>query len=107
MTPPDRACLRLTGLLTLAVAMVAKSARQECAALLMGKLPYISRTATALTNSLDTAARLRTIVARGANLSSATALEAPNTSADIRNSTDIFFAAVDFISEPVKRESWM
>ena len=42
-------------------------------------------------------------MARGANLSSATALELPNTSADIRNSTDMFFAAVDFISEAGKK----
>lgn len=52
--------------------------------------------------SLDTAARPRTTVARGANLNSETALEPLSTSAGICDSMDTSFEAADFISDAGK-----
>ena len=105
LTTPEGACLPLAGLSTLAVAMVVRPARQGCVALLTGKPSYLLPRQTALTTSSDTAAQLRTIVARVANLSLETAPEPRSISAGTYDSTDISFVAVDFISEARKCRS--
>ena len=87
------------GLLTLAVAMVGKAARQGCVVLLMGKPPYLLPRQPLLIYSSDTAALLRITVARVANLNLANALEPSSTSAGTCNSTDTSFVAADFMSE--------
>lgn len=82
--------------------MVAKPARQGCAVLLMGKTLYLLSHQPALMDSSDTAARLRTTVARDANLNLASVPEPRSTSAGTYDSTDTSFVAADFISEARK-----
>ena len=71
----------------------------------MGKLPYLLPHQPALMSSPVTAARLRTTVARAANLILATAPEPRSASAGTCDNTDIFSVAVDFISEDGKSMS--
>ena len=68
----------------------------------MGKSPCRDPQRPALMKSLDTAARPRTTVARGANLISATALEPLSTSAGICDSMDTSFEVAEFISDAGK-----
>ena len=101
LTPRDRPSLRLTDLLTLAVATVVKPARQGCAALPMGKPPKLLPQQSALMNPPDTVARLMITVARGVNLNLANALGAPSISVGTCGSTGTSFAVAEFISELV------
>lgn len=79
--------------------MAVRPAKQGCVALLMGKSPYLFSERPVLMKSLDIAARLRTTVALGANLNMANALEPPDTSAGICDSTDTYFVAGVCISK--------
>ena len=71
----------------------------------MGNLPFLLPQWPALMISLGTAARLRTTAVQGANLSLATALEPPSTSAGT-DSTDTSFVAAGFTFEAGKSKKF-
>ena len=94
-----RASLQLKALLTRAVAMAVKPAKRGCVVLLMGKSQNLLLQQSALMAFSVTVARLRTIVAQGANPTLASALDPPSPSAGTWDGTDTYFVAVDFTSE--------